>query len=152
LASEGLGRVRLHCALAAVYCPLHEEGQVSTNQIRIVATALLFLVIFASGYWLSHSAKPRNAFMLTIHKLASLAAVVFLGIVAYQTNRVTSLGAIEWTAVVAAGALFLGTMATGGLLTASKPMPAAISTLHRMTPFLTALSTAIALYLLLGRS
>jgi len=124
----------------------------STNQIRIIVAALLFLVIFASGYWLSHSAKPRNAFMLTIHKLASLAAVVFLGIVAYQTNRVTSLGAIEWTAVVAAGALFVSAMATGGLLSASKPMPAAISTLHRITPFLTALSSAIALYLLLGRS
>jgi len=151
LASEGLGRVRLHCALAAVYCQLHEEEQMSTNQIRIVAIALLFLVIFASGYWLSHSGKPRHAAMLTIHKLASLAAVVFLGIVAYQTNHVTSLGAIEWTAVVVAGALFLGTMATGGLLSVSKPMPAAISTLHRITPFLTALSTALALYLVLGR-
>ncbi|MCX6096614.1 MAG: hypothetical protein NT125_07910 [Candidatus Bipolaricaulota bacterium] len=147
-----MDRFQLPGALAAVYCPLHEEGQVSTNQIRIVATALLFLVIFASGYWLSRSAKPRNAIILTIHKLTSLAAVVFLGIVAYQTNRVTSLGAIEWTVVVGAGALFLSTMATGGLLTASKPMPAAISTLHRITPFLTALSSAIALYLLLGRS
>ena len=123
----------------------------SANQIRIVAIALLFLVIFASGYWLSHSGKPRHAAILTIHKLASLAAVVFLGVVAYQTNRVTSLGAVEWTALVSAGALFLGTMATGGLVSLSNPMPAAISTLHRMTPFLIALSTAIALYLLLGR-
>ena len=149
---QALGRVRLHDALAAVYCELQEEGQMSTNQIRLVVTTLLFFLIFASGYWLSHSAKPQHAAILTIHKLASLAAIALLGIVVYQTSHVTRLAAIEWTAVVATGALFLSTMATGGLLSASKPMPRAISMLHRITPLLTALSTAVAMYLLLGQS
>jgi hypothetical protein len=85
---------------------------------------------------------------LTIHKLISLAAVVFLVITIYQINQVAKLSAIELVAGVVAGLFFLSTIITGGLLSTGKPMPAAILTMHQITPFLTVLSTAVTLYLL----
>ena len=122
-----------------------------TMQIRIVGTGLFFLFIFLSGIWLSHSGKPLNVIILTIHKLISLAAVVFLVITLYQINQVAKLSAIELVAGVIAGLFFLSAIVTGGLLSTSKPMPAAILTVHQVTPFLTVLSTAVTLYLLLSR-
>lgn len=77
---------------------------------------------------------------MTIHKLISLAAAVFLVITIYQINQVAILSAIELTAGVVTG-----------LLRTDKPMPAAILTIHQITPFLAALSTAATLYLLLSR-
>jgi hypothetical protein len=37
------------------------------------------------------------------------------------------------------------------LLSIAKPMPAVVSTMHKLLPYLTVLSTAVTLYLLLGR-
>jgi len=122
-----------------------------TTQLRVVGAGLFYLFIFLSGYWLSHSGKPFNVIILTIHKLISLAAVVFLVITIYQINHVAKLGAIEWIASVVTGLFFLGTIITGGLLSTGKPTPAAILTMHQITPFLTVLSTAVTLYLLLSR-
>ncbi len=120
----------------------------STNQLRVVGAGLFYLFIFLSGIWLSHSGKPLNVIILTIHKLISLAAVVFLVMTIYRINQVAKLSAIELIAVVVTGLLFLGTVISGGLLSTDKPMPAAILTMHQITPFLTVLSTAVTIYLL----
>jgi hypothetical protein len=123
----------------------------STNQLRAVGAGLFFLFIFLSGFWLSNSGKPYNAIILTIHKLISLAAVVFLVITIYQINQVAKLSAIELIAGVVTGLFFLSTIISGGLLSTGKPKPAAILTMHQITPFLTVLSTAVTLYLLISR-
>ena len=118
------------------------------TQSNVVGAGLFFLSIFLSGYWLSHSGKPLNVILLTIHKLISLAAVVFLGITIHQVNQAAKPGAIELIAGVVTGLFFLSAIISGGLLSTDKPMPAAILTIHRITPFLTVLSTAVTLYLL----
>ena len=122
----------------------------SPTQLRVVVIGLLYLFIFLSGVWLTRSGKPYSTVVLTIHKLISLAAIVFLGVVIYRTNQVSALSAGELAAGVITGLLFVGTIATGGLLSADKPMPAIVLWLHRTTPFLTVLSTAVTLYLTLG--
>ena len=119
---------------------------------------LVYLAIFVSGFWLSLRGRPFNAVLLTVHKLVSLAAVVLLGFIVWRVSREAALRAIDWAAVVVTGLFFLGTIATGGLLSADSLVPAArtarvrvaILWAHRITPFLTVLSTAAALYLLLG--
>ena len=120
-----------------------------TTQLRVVGVGLFYLFIFLSGVWLSHSGKPLNGIILTIHKLISLAAVVFLVITIYQINQAAQLSAIGSIAGVVTGLFFLGAIITGGLLSTGRPLPAAILTMHQITPFLTALSTAVTLYLLL---
>ena len=111
---------------------------------------LLFLGIFVSGLWLSRLGKPFNVILLTVHKLVSVAAVVLLVLTVYRVTWDVALGATDWFAVALTGLFFLGTIATGGLLSADRPMPAAVLTLHRITPFLTVLTTAATLYLLLA--
>jgi hypothetical protein len=122
-----------------------------TAQLRIVGAGLLFILIFLSGIWLSNSGKPLNVIILTIHKLISLAAVVFLVMTIYQINQVAKLSAIELIASVVTGLLFLSNIISGGLLSTGKSMPAAILAMHQITPFLTVFSTAVTLYLLLSR-
>ena len=112
---------------------------------------LFLLSIFLSGLWLSRSSKPYSVILLTIHKLISVAAFVFLAITTWQINRAATLSPSELTAAAVTGLLFLGTVASGGLLSTDQPMPAAVLRLHQVTPFLTALSTAATLHMLVNR-
>jgi hypothetical protein len=121
-----------------------------TIQLRVVSVGLFYLFIFLSGVWLSHSGKPLNVIVLTIHKLISLATLVFLVIIIYQINQVVKLSPIELIAGVVAGLFFLGAIISGALLSTSKPKPAAILTIHQITSSLAVLSTAVTLYLLLS--
>jgi hypothetical protein len=118
------------------------------DQLRIVGAGLVFVVIFVSGYWLSRAGKPYNVIALAVHKLISLAAVVLLVIVMIQSNRIAALGAIEIVAGAVTGLFFLGLIATGGLLSSDRQMPALVLRLHQIVPYLTVLSAAATLYLL----
>jgi hypothetical protein len=121
------------------------------NPLRILGAGLFFVIIFVSGYWLSRSGKPYSVIVLTIHKLISLAAVVFLVVTMIQSHRVAALRVIELVASVVTDLFFLSLIATGGLLSSDRQMPAVVSKLHQITPYLTVLSTAVTLYLLQGR-
>ena len=120
----------------------------STSQLRIAGALLFYLVLLLSGFWLSRSGKPYSGIILTVHKLISLAAVIWLGITVRRINQAGALSATGLLAAIVSGLFFLGTMVTGGLLSIGKPMPAIVLRLHQITPYLTVLSTAATLYLL----
>ena len=120
-------------------------------QWRIVGAGLFCLFIYLSGIWLTRSGKPYNGIVLTVHKLISLAAAVLLGIFIYRTHQVAPLRTVELAAGVVTGSFFLDAVVSGGLLSIGKPMPGVILTMHRITPYLTVVSAAVTLYLLLGR-
>ncbi len=122
-----------------------------TTQLIVAGAGLFFLFIFLSGIWLSRSGKPYSGIVLTIHKLISLAALVFLGISMYQMNQAAGLSTPELAAGVVSGLFFVDAIVSGGLLSMDKPMPAAISVMHRIAPVLSVLSTAATLYLVLSR-
>jgi hypothetical protein len=121
----------------------------STTQVRVAGTGLLFALIFLSGLWVSGSGKPYNTLPFSIHKLVGLAAGVLLAVIVYQTHQATPLGLLKITAIVVTVLLFFGTVAAGALLSIGKPMPAVVLKLHQIIPVLTVLSTAGTLYLLL---
>ena len=120
-------------------------------QLRFVGIGALYLFVFGSGVWLTRSGRPLNALLLTIHKLVSLAALILIAATIYPTNRGIGSDAIELGASVVTGLLYLSTIATGALLSTEKPMKGAVLTMHKVTPFLTVLSTVVTLYLLVGR-
>lgn len=122
----------------------------TTAQLTVVGAGLFFVFIFLSGLLLSRHKRPLNSIVLTIHKLISLAAGVFLIVRVYQANQVVALSITGLAAAVVTGLLFLGTGIAGGLLSTEKPMPPAVWWIHRVAPFLTVLSTAVTLYLLLS--
>jgi hypothetical protein len=119
------------------------------TQIRIISTGLFFLLIFLFGFRLSRSGKPYSALVFNIHKLIGLAMGVFLITTVYQIHQSSPLGLIEITTIVVTVLFFAGTVAAGGLLSIDKPMPAAISLMHKLLPYVTVVSTAVTLYILL---
>ena len=121
------------------------------SQLRIAGAGLFFLFIFLSGYRLRHSGRPYNAIVLTVHKLIAVAAFVLLVITMTRSNREAALNTIELTASVVTGLSFLCLIVTGGLLSIDREMPAVISKLHQIAPYVTLLFTVLILYFLQGR-
>jgi len=121
----------------------------TTNHLRILYAVVFFLLIFLSGFWLSRSGRPYGVLLLTVHKLLSVAAMVFLIFIIVRINRSSGLSSPELIIALITGLLFIGTIATGGLLSTAKPMPDLVHHLHKITSFLTLISTAITLYLVL---
>jgi hypothetical protein len=128
-----------------------EESEMSPDRVRIVVTTILYVVVFVSGVFLTRSGKPYSTFVLMVHKLVSVAALAYLVVAIVQVNRTVGLSAPQAWASVVTGLSFLGTIATGGILSTDRPAARVLLTLHRITPFLTILVTALTLYLLLGQ-
>ncbi len=116
---------------------------------KFVIAGLFFAFMVASGLWLSHTGRPINVLILTVHKLISLGAVVFLGITVYRIHQAASLTPLELAACVLTLVFILALMATGGLLSTAKAMPGFVLKIHQVLPALSVLSTAATLYLLL---
>jgi hypothetical protein len=121
----------------------------SIFQLRFVNIGLSFLLIFSSGYWLHHSGKPYGAVLFNAHKLIGFGLFVLLIIRVSQLYRATPLGTPELIACMIAGLFFLATIVFGGLVSIDKAMPNFVSLAHKLLPWLTALSTMTALFLLL---
>jgi hypothetical protein len=118
--------------------------------VRAIVAGLFFLLVFLSGIWLSRTGRPLNVGISTVHKLISLAAGIFLLVTICQRNRMVPLGAAEWIAIVVTGLCFLGTVVSGALLSSDEPRPVAVLRVHQVMPVLTALSSGVTLYLVLG--
>ena len=117
-------------------------------QAKYITIAVLFIVHFVFGYRLRRSDKPYSNTILTVHKLASLAALVMLALVVRQLWADANVGGFEMAAVIITGLLFIATILTGGLLSADKSMPASITIVHKLIPYLTVLSAVVTVYLL----
>jgi len=76
---------------------------------------------------------------------------IFLVMTVHRIQRPAPLNPVEITAIVATVLFFAGTVAAGDLLSIDKPMPVAISMMHKLSPYLTVLSTTVILKLLLSR-
>lgn len=109
---------------------------------------MFFVFILLSGYWLSRTGKPINTVILTIHKLISLGAGVFLGITIYRIHQVTPLSPFEMAVVAVTLLFFIAMVATGGLLSTAKPMPGVILKVHQLMPYLVIISAFVSLYLI----
>ncbi|GEM_PF-428143 len=125
---------------------------------KIIPTALFLLFIFLSGFWLSRSGKPYKPFIFNIHKLIGLAAGIFLGVTVHQVNKAAPLEPAQIACVAVTISIFVVNVADGGLVSidaegglknASQALRTAIGRVHKLFPYLAALSTAITLYLLL---
>ena len=122
-----------------------------TATAQAIIAGIFFLLIFLSGIWLSRKGRPLNAGISALHKLISLAAGIFLLVTSYQRSRLIPLNTIEWVAILVTGLCFMGTVASGGVLSSDEPKPAAVLRVHQIVPVLTLLSSAATLFFVLGR-
>ena len=125
---------------------------------KMITTGIFFLFILLSGFLLSRSGKPYNGLIFNIHKLIGLAAGIYLIRTVYLTHQAAPLSPIQWTAIVVTVLLFVFAVAAGGLLSIlaegglenmGQAMQDVISLVHKFSPYLIVLSTAVTLYLLL---
>jgi hypothetical protein len=125
----------------------------NTTQVRLLVAGALFLVVFLSGFWLTHHGRPYSAWIVNFHKILSLVAVVFLASAVYMVHQSSPLDGGRILAVAVCGLLIVATIILGGLATIENAsIPFAVVWVHRILPFVTALSTAGTLYLLLIRA
>jgi hypothetical protein len=110
-----------------------------------------FVAVFATGYWLKKLGRPYKALPLTLHKLLGVGVLIYLIVTVTRANRAAALGGQEWGLCLAAGALFLATLASGGWLSSVKDEPKLGLTLHRLLPRLVVVATLAFLYLLARR-
>ena len=114
---------------------------------KFIFTGLFFVFILLSGFWLSRTGKPINTAILTIHKLISLGAGIFLGITIYRIHQVTPLSPFEMAAVAVTLIFFVAMIATGGVLSTAKSMPGVVHKIHQLMPYLVIISAFASMYL-----
>jgi hypothetical protein len=118
--------------------------------LRIIVTAVFFAFVFLTGIWLTRSGRPLHAGLSAAHKLISLVAGVLLLVTLFQRHQLVPLSGIEWSAIVVTGLCFVGTVASGGILSSDEPRPTFVLRLHQAFPVLTLLSSVGMLHLVLG--
>jgi len=119
------------------------------NLISISVIAVLFIVIFASGYRLNQTGKPYNTITFNIHKLIGLAVMAILIVKLYKMNQVSDIGWSEWITCTIAGLLFLSAIISGGVLSIDKQMPDIVIKIHRVNAYLIIPIIAIIYYQLI---
>jgi hypothetical protein len=117
----------------------------------IVAT-LLAISTLLSGVWLSHSGKPLNIWIVTLHKMIAVITVIAIGMIVRDQYKALDLrNFLQPAAVSLAGLLFLALIATGALLTREEmELPGLVLKVHQVAPLLALAASATAIYLLAG--
>lgn len=119
----------------------------STTLSRFVIAGTLFVFIFLSGFWLSRSGKPYSLAGFNLHKFIALGAVVFLAVLVGRLLQATPLDMLQKIVVALTALCFIATMVTGGLASIDRALP--LLRLHQVLPYLTLVSSAVMLYVLL---
>ena len=115
---------------------------------ELLLVGWLFLSIIISGFWISRRGKPYSTLILTVHKLIGLGTGIYLAGSVYQLYQSGQLSPADTTAILVTILLFIGLVASGGLLSTGKPVPAGVSLIQKFFPYLTLVSTTFSLYLL----
>jgi hypothetical protein len=114
---------------------------------RIAITGLLFLLKLLSGYWLSRTGKPYSVGISTIHKVLSLLTVASIGLTVRHLRQGVGLSGAQIGGLVVNGLLFLAAIGTGGVLSMDRPVHTAVSIVHKVAPYVAAISTVVTIYL-----
>lgn len=120
--------------------------------LQVLVTAVGFILIFFSGYWLRSTGHPYNGVLLNFHKLLGLALVIFLY---FTVRRFAGTGGLPSGVVlfsIAGAVLFVLAIISGGLVSTGKSFPAVMEWGHKFTPYLVVLVTIVTFYLLVRRA
>ncbi len=125
-----------------------QDGLKYNMKTRTLISAGLFVPMVTTGFILSAGERPPNTALLTLHKLSAVSNLVFLDATVLKKQKTASLTFLESFASISLNVCFLGTIATGGMLSMNKQFPKSVNSLHSVTPWLTILSSGALLYLL----
>ena len=114
----------------------------------IMITVTFFMFIFVSGFWLSRTGKPYKPLVITLHKLIGLGTGIYLVVFTnrnFHTDQLSTTGIIALAITVM---LFLGLVASGGLLSAEKSFSSRTSSIHKILPYIAMVSTIFLIYII----
>ena len=118
---------------------------------KLIVAGILFLLTLLSGVIVSHSGRPLNVGLVTMHKLIAVGTVVLIGLAVNQLYK-NSDGKvfIEMSIAIITGILFLALIATGALLTREEmQLPELVLKIHRAAPLMALVSAAASISLLI---
>jgi hypothetical protein len=124
---------------------------VTGSAVRTIGLALAAAIVLASGVRLTRSGRPYGSALLNVHKLVDLAAVVVIGLAAYQANRSAPFSGVEWLVLATGAVLVVATFASGGAITGMSQAPAAALRVHRIGSWIAAALAAASVYLIASR-
>ncbi|ESA37666.1 hypothetical protein N836_35425 [Leptolyngbya sp. Heron Island J] len=124
----------------------------SENGLRMLGVAVAFLLVFGTGFYLTHFGRPYGVALFTVHKLVATGILVFLGVNIYKIYKTPALGGSAWLIVSLAVLAFVVMIASGSVLSAVKSSPTVIAAIHKVVSYVTVLLAIAAFYLLLWRS
>jgi len=116
--------------------------------LKTITAILLLIVIIFSGIWLSRIGRPLNSFIFAIHKLVSIAFVVWSVYMFYQAHKVISLQQYYFIILGIACLCLLATLLTGGFLSFDKFENIYTTTIHKVGAVLFIISIVTLLYFL----
>jgi hypothetical protein len=114
-----------------------------------IAAVLLFLLKIATGIWLRKSSRPISSAQLNLHKFIALGTLALIVMIIRRIYLASGANPTALVVMILVGLLFLLAIITGGLVSLEKPAPSFVKSIHKAMPFLTALFTLLAIYLLL---
>lgn len=110
----------------------------------------LLLITLFSGFWLSHTGRPLNGLLFTVHKLVALAAVVLMGIRFAGLMKIAS-PALGMAFLVMGAISALALFASGALLSQVKPASTLVLRIHQVSPVLLVGSLVTGIVLFINR-
>lgn len=119
------------------------------NPLTLAVSIIAMLLIFLSGFWLHRSGKPYPTILFTLHKLISLALIIFLIVIATRIQRESTLTSVQLVSVISSLIFFIATIVTGGLLSVEQEMPNLVHLAHKILPFCVLLTTGASFYVCL---
>jgi hypothetical protein len=119
-------------------------------QTTVIGLLVAAFVVFGSGFALSRVGRPYGAALLNLHKLVDLAAVVVIGVIAYQANRAAPFSAIEWWVIGLATVGVIVLFASGGIVSASEVAPGWLVRVHKVVPWFALALAAASVYVVAG--
>lgn len=119
---------------------------------RIITAAVLFVLIIASGFWVTKLGRPLHTGPMAVHKLAAIACLVFMIIIIRSMAKGAALDPLTVAFIVLTFAFFAVMIATGGMLSFEKTWPGFIKLTHKIVPYLTLAASAVTVLLMSNKA
>jgi hypothetical protein len=123
----------------------------NTISLKLIATAVFFVVIFFTGFWLHNTGKPYSPVLFNVHKFIVLGLVAYLVVIVVQLNRVAPLASLQIALITIAAVCFVATIVTGGLANLDQGIATIARQVHQFGPYVTLLASSAFLYLLFAQ-
>jgi len=121
---------------------------VSIEQMIMGSGILIFLTI-ASGILVSHSGKPYQPFIFTMHKLIALGMVAVTAILIFNLFKILEINDLILFLVIASGVSAITLFVSGALMSIGKASFSLIKVIHVVATILGVVVLVLSLFLLL---